>query len=115
MAWLRTFTRIAAAFLLLGWAGGLAAAEQQRVNVNTADAATIASTLSGVGLKKAEAIVAYREANGRFNAAADLIKVKGIGPAIVDKNADRIVISETDGATGARRTGESATKAGGDR
>ena len=100
MAWLRTTTtRLLAAPLLLCllcWAGNSAAAEQHRVNVNTADAATIASTLTGVGLKKAQAIVAYREANGRFDSAADLTKVKGIGPAIVDKNAARIAISEAD-------------------
>lgn len=92
MAWLRTLT----ALLLLCWAGTSAALAPQRVNVNTADAATIANTLNGVGLKKAQAIVAYREANGRFDSAADLTKVKGIGPAIVDKNADKIVISEAD-------------------
>lgn len=49
------------------------------VNVNTADAAAIAEALSGVGPAKAEAIVAYREANGPFKTAEDLLNVKGIG------------------------------------
>ena len=78
----------------------LGAQAEQRVNVNTADAPAIASALSGVGLKKAEAIVDYREANGRFNAPAELTKVKGIGAAIVARNEGRIAISsaEEDGS-----------------
>ena len=69
-----------------------------QVNVNTADAETIASVLSGVGLKKAQAIVEHREHHGRFDAATDLTKVKGIGEATVMRNADKIVVS-SDGQT----------------
>lgn len=69
-----------------------------QVNINTADAETIASVLSGVGLKKAQAIVEHREHHGRFDAATDLTKVKGIGEATVAKNAAKIVVSaEGDG------------------
>ena len=98
MAWLKTHLRIPAATLLLAWAGAVwGAAEPPRVNVNTADAATIASVLDGVGLKKAQAIVAYRDANGRFDTPADLARVKGIGSATVAKNAAKIVVSEAGG------------------
>ena len=76
----------------------LAPAADERVNVNTADAATIAARLDGVGLKKAQAIVSYREANGRFDAAAELANVKGIGAATVARNADRIAVSGADDA-----------------
>ena len=69
-----------------------------QVNVNTADAETIASVLSGVGLKKAQAIVEHREHHGRFDAATDLTKVKGIGEATVMRNAAKIVVS-SDGQT----------------
>lgn len=69
-----------------------------QVNVNTADAETIASVLSGVGLKKAQAIVEHREHHGRFDAATDLTKVKGIGEATVMRNATKIVVS-SDGQT----------------
>ena len=75
-------------------AGAVGATE--RVNVNTADAETLASALSGVGLKKAQAIVRYREEHGRFDTPSDLAKVKGIGAATVDKNADRIVVSSAE-------------------
>ena len=69
-----------------------------QVNVNTADAETIASVLSGVGLKKAQAIVEHREHHGRFDAATDLARVKGIGEATVMRNAAKIVVS-SDGQT----------------
>ena len=39
---------------------------QQQVNINSAPAAEIASVLKGIGLKKAQAIVAYRDAHGAF-------------------------------------------------
>ena len=63
-----------------------------KVNINSDDAATIAEVLDGVGLTKAEAIVAYREANGVFVDASELIKVKGIGERTVSANMDRIEV-----------------------
>ena len=64
------------------------------INVNTADVTTLASELTGVGEKKAEAIVAYREAHGPFKDADQLLAVKGIGQATIDKNRDRIKFSD---------------------
>jgi competence protein ComEA len=55
------------------------------VNINTADAKTIAKELSGIGLSKAEAIVAYREKNGPFKSAEDLAKVQGVGAKTVER------------------------------
>lgn len=60
------------------------------VNVNEADAETIASTLVGVGISRANAIVTYREQHGRFYSAEELTAVKGIGKSTVDKNLSRI-------------------------
>jgi competence protein ComEA len=56
------------------------------VNVNTADAKTLARELDGVGMARAEAIVAYRQKNGPFKSAEDLGKVKGLGKKIIDQN-----------------------------
>ena len=56
------------------------------VNVNTADAKTLARELDGVGKAKADAIVAYREKNGPFKTAEDLAKVKGLGKKLIDQN-----------------------------
>jgi competence protein ComEA len=56
------------------------------VNVNTADAKTLARELQGVGMAKAEAIVSYREKNGPFKGAEDLVKVKGLGKKLIEQN-----------------------------
>jgi competence protein ComEA len=59
-------------------------------NVNTDDAATIAKDLKGVGVKKAELIVAGRS-DGDYKDGADLAsRVKGIGDMTVEKNADML-------------------------
>ena len=63
-----------------------------RVNINTADAATIDRVLLNIGPSKAEAIVAHRKANGAFRSAEQLAMVKGIGLKTVEKNRDRIVL-----------------------
>ncbi len=64
-----------------------------QVNINTADAQTLASELSGVGLSKAKAIVEYREKHGPFRNADDLSLVKGIGERTVDRNRAYIQVS----------------------
>ena len=82
-------------FMLLALGIALdARAEEERVDVNTADAETIAQVLVGVGQSKAEAIVAYREENGRFEEIEDLAKVRGIGEATVTRNKDRIKLGD---------------------
>lgn len=63
-----------------------------KVNVNTASAEEISAVLKGVGLKKAEAIVAYRKANGKFTKVEQLAEVKGIGEATIRKNRDKLVL-----------------------
>ena len=63
-----------------------------KVNVNTATAEELAATLNGIGAKKAEAIIAYREQFGPFKTADELADVKGIGKGILQRNGDRIVV-----------------------
>lgn len=58
----------------------------QPVNINTADAQAIADNLNGIGIKKAEAIIAYRTEHGPFKTLEDLKSVKGIGDATVANN-----------------------------
>lgn len=65
------------------------------VNINTADAATIASSLDGVGAAKAEAIVAWRKAHGPFKSPDDLAQVKGMGPATIERNRSAIQLGST--------------------
>ena len=67
------------------------------VNINTADAETIAKELSGIGLAKAKAIVEYRDKYGPFKTADELSLVKGIGERTVDRNrADILTAPEKD-------------------
>ncbi len=89
-----------AAVLSLLLIGSALAAD--KVNVNTADAATIDQVLLNVGPSKAEAIVAYRKAHGAFKSAEQLALVKGIGLKTVEKNRDRIVLGGAAPATKAK-------------
>lgn len=63
-----------------------------KVNINSADAATIAAGLNGVGEAKADAIVAYRTEHGPFKSADQLAEVKGIGLKTVEMNRDLIEV-----------------------
>ena len=76
--------------LSLLFAGSAFAAE--KVNINSADAATLDRVLDGVGPSMAEAIVAYRKANGAFRSPEQLASVKGIGLSTIERNRDRIVV-----------------------
>jgi competence protein ComEA len=77
------------------------------VNVNTADVATIAKELDGIGKAKAQAIVEYRQKNGPFRAPEDLLKVEGIGQKVLDQNRGNIRL---DKAAAASAPGQVAKK-----
>lgn len=65
--------------------------QQGAININTADVAEL-TKLKGIGIKKAEAIIAWREANGDFKSVEQLIEVKGIGEATLMQNRENIRI-----------------------
>ena len=71
------------------------------VNINTADAETLAMELTGVGPALAAAIVADREANGEFPSAEALARVRGIGNHVLEANEGNILISTPDEQEGA--------------
>ena len=56
----------------------------EKINVNTAPPADLAR-LPGIGAARAEAIAAWREENGPFRSAQDLLPVPGIGEGILEK------------------------------
>lgn len=62
-----------------------------KININTASLGEL-DTLAGIGPKTGQAIIDYREANGPFRRAEDLMKVKGIGPKKFDAIKDDITI-----------------------
>lgn len=68
-------------------------ASTEKVDLNGADATTLQKQLSGVGEAKAKAIVAYRDANGPFASVEELLEVKGIGKAILDRNRDKLEVN----------------------
>lgn len=70
----------------------VAAITQPTVNINTADSETLARELNGVGKAKAHAIVEYREEHGDFVSADELLEVKGIGMAILEKNLNKLTV-----------------------
>ncbi|QVN03245.1 ComEA family DNA-binding protein [Pseudomonas rhodesiae] len=67
--------------------------QSAKVNLNAADAETLRRDLFGIGAAKAKAIVVYRETNGPFTAVDELLEVKGIGKALLEKNRDRLSIN----------------------
>ncbi|MDD1009930.1 MULTISPECIES: helix-hairpin-helix domain-containing protein [Pseudomonas] len=70
-----------------------ASSKSAKINLNEADSATLQKELSGVGEAKAKAIVAYRETNGPFASVDELLEVKGIGKAILDRNRDKLEVN----------------------
>ncbi|CAI8864657.1 MULTISPECIES: ComEA family DNA-binding protein [Pseudomonas] len=61
-----------------------------KLDLNKADATTLQSILTGIGKTKAEAIVAYREEHGAFTSVDELLEIKGIGKALLDRNRDKL-------------------------
>ena len=92
--------RLAFAALLLAFSTvGLAVEAQpgttqqiQMLDINSADAASIAAALDGIGLTKAQEIVAYREMFGSFHSLEELAEVKGIGATTIERNRQRIIV-----------------------
>lgn len=78
--------------LLLALLAATPLAAQETVDLNTADAETLARVLVGVGTSKAEAIVAHRDKFGPFTDIDELQYVKGIGAATIDANRDRMTV-----------------------
>lgn len=64
-----------------------------KTDLNAADAPTLQRELSGVGEAKAKAIVAYRDVNGPFASVDELLEVKGIGKAILDRNRQNLEVN----------------------
>ena len=62
-----------------------------QIDVNKADAKTFAK-LPGIGLKKARAIVHYREAHGEFTDIEQLTKVKGISDKLLLKIQQKVAV-----------------------
>ncbi len=61
-----------------------------KINLNTANVDTLTQSFKGIGRKRAEAIVAYRDANNGFKSIEDLALVKGIGKQFITRNLQQL-------------------------
>jgi competence protein ComEA len=77
-------------FIFMGFPN-LWAAGSQKININTASADELMH-LKGIGEKKAQAIIEFRETKGLFKQPEDLIKVPGIGPKTFEANKNQITV-----------------------
>ncbi|MBF2753668.1 MAG: helix-hairpin-helix domain-containing protein [Gammaproteobacteria bacterium AqS3] len=80
-----------------------------QVDINSASAEELAEALKGVGLKRAERIVEYREKHGGFVSVEELTEVKGIGPATLKRNLKALKRGEYSGK--AKGKGKAKSKA----
>jgi len=62
------------------------------VDINSADAASLAEAITGIGDQKARAIVEYRDTNGPFASVEDLMNVKGVGSRTIEKNRHNLTV-----------------------
>ncbi|MBC8648225.1 helix-hairpin-helix domain-containing protein [Pseudomonas sp. MTM4] len=74
-------------------AAEVAVAQTATINLNSADAETLTRELKGIGATKAKAIIAYREAHGPFGSVDELLEVKGIGAATLEKNRAKLSLN----------------------
>jgi competence protein ComEA len=65
--------------------------EAGKISINHADVSSLMQ-LPGIGLKKAEAIVAYRESQGEFTQAEELMNIKGIGKKLFTKLEPQVAL-----------------------
>ena len=69
------------------------------VNINKADAETLAEELDGIGPALAAAIIREREENGPFEEAEDIMRVRGIGERVLEDNRENIRVEDEEAAT----------------
>jgi competence protein ComEA len=81
--------------LFLAFASLASAQSNERININTADVATLDRVMDGVGPAKAAAIVEHRRLHGPFRSVEQLVNVKGIGPATLELNRARIMVASS--------------------
>lgn len=77
------------------------AAPGAAIDLNTADAATLARGLLGIGDSRARAIIEHRRRHGPFRSVDELALVKGIGPKTVERNRGRLRVTGVEGAAAA--------------
>lgn len=67
------------------------------VNINAADALTLARELKGIGPARANAIIVYRQQHGPFRSVDELALIKGIGKSVIERNRADLRLSNAPG------------------
>ena len=70
---------------------GTAAQKGNKVNLNKANLSDLQS-ISGIGQKRAQDILDYREANGKFNSVDDLKNISGVGAKTLEKLKEYVTV-----------------------
>jgi len=81
----------------------------ERININTADAAAFDRVMDGVGPAKSAAIVEHRRVHGPFRSVDQLIDVRGIGLATLERNRTRLVVGPAQAPAARPATATQAT------
>jgi competence protein ComEA len=63
---------------------------QPKINLNTANVQQLIQTVKGIGKKRAEAIIHYRETHGQFKSVEDLANVRGLGKSFVQSHKTQL-------------------------
>ena len=61
-----------------------------KIDLNKADAKTLSKSYKGIGKKRAEAIVSYRETHGGFKSVDELANVRGLGKSFVNSHLEQL-------------------------
>lgn len=73
------------------------------VDINTADAESLARELDGIGLARAQAIVEYRDKHGPFKAPEDLKRVSGVGEKVFERNRGNIIVGKPEAVSAGKK------------
>lgn len=61
-----------------------------KIDLNKAELSSLIGSFKGIGKKRAEAIIAYRENHHGFKAIEELAEVKGFGQRFIEVNRDKL-------------------------
>lgn len=64
--------------------------DDDAVSINNGSAEELANSMSGIGIKKAQAIISYRDEYGPFKTLEQLQEVPGISGTLVERNRTNI-------------------------
>ncbi|MFI4919362.1 MAG: ComEA family DNA-binding protein [Legionellales bacterium] len=63
---------------------------QNKIDINKANLSTLTGSFKGIGKKRAEAIIAYRESHKGFKSLEELAEVKGFGQRFMETNREKL-------------------------